>query len=352
MKENVFIDTSIFIAENFFLGKKLEKIGLLANQEKINMLITTVVDEEIKANISKRVVEVKDANSKYKRSLKYKYKIVKNIYELNNIVFNDSNLEQLLLDKYDRFKEYAKIKIIHPQEKFEIAKVLNKYFKSEAPFNISKKKSEFPDAISLKIIEDYCGDKNIRAIHLSSDKDFEGLDYENIEFKNDFGDLIIELTRKVFPENFKDEELVYKFIEENEDKFIELIRFELQLELLIYFHLILNEGIELTTDDINVKELKISKYSVLDIEKNYVSFICKGKYKSVIPQEVNFRLNKEEHSKILSENNFTIKENKFVEAEGVFEMTLHYSYEYRYKAIEGTIEFDEDEKKIKNITPI
>ena len=154
---NIFLDTSIFIQQNFFRGKKLENLAKLASQGFIKLFLTSLNDKEIIKKINDECDKLEEAESLFLRKLETTHKIVKNFYELEEMNnFITKNLRDNLLNKYEDFKDFAKIKIIKTSDYFDIESVIDDYFLNNPPFsNKKEKKSEFPDAISLKIISEY-----------------------------------------------------------------------------------------------------------------------------------------------------------------------------------------------------
>jgi predicted nucleic acid-binding protein len=62
---NVFLDTEVFVAENFYVGtNKLAELSKLAAEGKINLLMSKVTVDECKKRIHKMVAEAREAVNK------------------------------------------------------------------------------------------------------------------------------------------------------------------------------------------------------------------------------------------------------------------------------------------------
>ncbi|MGH1399522.1 MAG: PIN domain-containing protein, partial [Alphaproteobacteria bacterium] len=110
----------------------------------------------------------------------------------------------------NQFFQNPCIKVINVDLSADIDGVLNDYFDMKPPFS-SKKQSEFPDAIVLSSLENWC--KSWRKLYIvSGDPDFENFcsNSKNLIHINSLPDFI---TKALVSKEFQ--EKLYKFFENN-----------------------------------------------------------------------------------------------------------------------------------------
>lgn len=170
----IFIDTSIFENENFFKGYKLLKIAELSKVGTVNAKITEVTYYEVKNRLKENLKKASSSIRKAENLLDNDSKILKNLDEYSHYYpikkFDIDIVYESLIKKFDDFLKSHKIKIVG-LEGAKLKDILKKYFEGEKPFGEGKKKSEFPDAITLDIISNWCKNKSKRAYVLSVDED-------------------------------------------------------------------------------------------------------------------------------------------------------------------------------------
>lgn len=147
-----------------FNGNLLKSLNQFKNSP-INIVISEVVDQEIRKHLAHKFQIARDNTRKLKV---YFQDIGWNNEKINALL---SNLEQTPVDFADtvieEFYDENDIVII-PSIYADISKIVRMYFNQEAPFETSKK-HEFPDAIALKSIEKWAHDKNKKVLVVSSD---------------------------------------------------------------------------------------------------------------------------------------------------------------------------------------
>ena len=159
----VFIDTSVFEANNFFAGSKINGILKLAQDEHIKIILPLITVNEIK---NRAYLNIKTAIDKITSN-----KVIKNIASINGLITQidreavyvefDLMMEQRLKTAKCLLLEYPK----------ETRSVFEKYFKNEFPFGKADKKQEFPDAFAILTIELWCKENNSKCYMLSRDND-------------------------------------------------------------------------------------------------------------------------------------------------------------------------------------
>lgn len=227
LTNQIFLDTSIFIKENFFLGKKLNAFLKHSKSQDIELVITEITIKEVISNIDRFAHE---ANVALKNSLKEfdtKLKIFKNIdslsplFEIKN-TFNYDNEVKKLKEKFTSLvDEYFTIIQIDSNQ---TTKIINDYFNSLPPFKDGKKKNEFPDAFVLNSLESYCKTKKIKMYVVSGDEDI-------LSYKSDFLLPIREYENLLsqISYTFSDKNMLPKvnqIITENKEEIIERINEE------------------------------------------------------------------------------------------------------------------------------
>jgi len=110
---------------------------------------------------------------------------IKPATKLLNLIENiDPTFDEIYIQRASILSK-SKVLIIDYSE-LNIQSVFKKYFKEEYPFNGTDKKSEFPDAFALALIEKWCIEKGIKCKVFSSDKDFLNFKSEYLEITKDY----------------------------------------------------------------------------------------------------------------------------------------------------------------------
>ncbi|MCE5168355.1 PIN domain-containing protein [Paenibacillus profundus] len=168
LTSNVFIDSSIYIKRNFsFNDHLLGQIARLSANNHIKLYISSIVINEVKNKIDDRTKETKSALE----SLRKKGMILRNIKQYD-VVFNHetSNLISSLVKKqFDDFIDNSKVVIV-PVQTVSVDKLLEGYFQMTPPFS-NVKKTEFPDAINLLALDNWCNSNSEQMYVISVDND-------------------------------------------------------------------------------------------------------------------------------------------------------------------------------------
>lgn len=205
--DNIFIDASIFIKENFLEGRRIQQLLKLGAEKQIQIVLTRITVNEIKAKYKRLIISHKEQVGKF-----YALKNTEaGKLLLNNFATLDIGEEFSSL--FDEKLQQANVIIIEYQ-KIEIEKLLNNYFDELPPFNSKNKKNEFPDAITIQLMEEWCEANNQTIKTLSTDKDFEGYHSSFVRFEKTYENYIdqsiksfelyksrVELLHEIFPKN-------------------------------------------------------------------------------------------------------------------------------------------------------
>lgn len=189
---NIFIDTSVFIKENFLLGNKLKAFLKHAEDKEIKLFTTEITIKECLKNLESNFRNSKNLYEKLIKSLGNKGSILKNvdqIYELFNPVFFEPEKE--LENLKEKFSKMMKDNFsILPIDQTVTLKIFDDYFKENSPFKEGNKKSEFPDAFVLNSIESWCKKFDERMYVVSTDPDFGSFISHNLIQIKDYDELL------------------------------------------------------------------------------------------------------------------------------------------------------------------
>ena len=170
---NVFIDTQAFIADNFFNGRNIRRVAEFGNKEVIRIFLTEVTINEIKSNAFKRIGDARSLIFDFKKKLASN-RILNHVEEFQNtlekIKLDINFCEETIQMELKSFIKNGKVNII-PYENAKLTEIMNKYFNQEKPFDSGDKKNEFPDAIVLSALEEWCSLKGEKMYVISGDSD-------------------------------------------------------------------------------------------------------------------------------------------------------------------------------------
>lgn len=199
--EHIILDTNIFIKENFLEGKRIRELLKLSEEEKIKIVMTKITVEEVKNNFKKLSRQALENLAIFRKPFESRVlrnnSVGKHLYDH----IDKKNVEKEFNDDFDAILAKSKVLIIDYSE-INIKSVFDSYFKNEYPFNGADKKSEFPDAFALALIEKWCIENEIKCTIFSSDKDFLNFKSEHLDITKDY-------------EIYLDEKLQYYLTQEN-----------------------------------------------------------------------------------------------------------------------------------------
>lgn len=230
----VALDTEVFDSYNFnYDSQALRTVVILAQQEKIRLLLTSVTLHEIRAHIiegtelSSKAVEqaINDLNKKrFKPQGDIKrIKISANsdlLYDfrkkVQELAPNFEQINQELLDQLDAFLQETNFETIEVDQ-VSVVEIFENYFSGTPPFGEGKKKYEFPDAFALLALQKEAEDRNRIIYVVSGDSDWE-------KFCSSSDDLHLikkldELLETIIRETDSDEvDVCYELYSDKEDE--------------------------------------------------------------------------------------------------------------------------------------
>lgn len=174
----VFIDTSVFKAENFFApGNRIHSLGQLAKEGKIKLLTTEITIQEVRSNINSKVRE--SWNAFEKESIIFRNHPDIDVWRKST---NKKKEIVYLSGLFDDYLAKSKTKVLDYTYCTNAEKVFTDYFEKRKPFGEGKKKDEFPDAFVLTSLERYASEVQQSVIVLSIDSDMS--EYESKSLKH------------------------------------------------------------------------------------------------------------------------------------------------------------------------
>lgn len=225
LTNNIFLDTSIFIKENFFAGAKLKAFFKHQEEENITLITSSIIRSECISNLSKYL---DDSNSQLKKSLKdldQKAKAFKNIksltslFELRNTFDFDEERKVLLSKLEENFDDYFDdIEI----DSSKLPKIIKDYFEENPPFKKGAKKSEFPDAIALNSLESWCREHDEKMYIVSQDSDMLSFESDYLIPIKEYDKLLEQVSFTYSEENFNTK--IEKIISKSEGDIITALR--------------------------------------------------------------------------------------------------------------------------------
>ena len=333
-KDIIFLDTSIFEANNFLEGNRIKEILKLSEEGVIKIVIPKLTYDEILNRIKKNI------EAAYPKFMKCRsdVKILRNIPSIKNI-FNDIAEKEKLIEElkevvHQKFIS-AKIIIIDYSE-IDIREIFENYFNKKFPFSQSKK-CEFPDAFALKTLENWSKEKQVNVKVFSKDNDINNYESENFIIDEEFEDY---LNRKL-SEIAKKKKLLQNInnaIEEYKTEIIEEIKQwtinSIDDISLYYEHTNFYEIHDLSINEINV-ELENFQITSIDDESVTIEIEAKIYFKvDLLIDDENYMI------KDYDTNEWIFLETTYKEIEGVINTTVNVIL---YTDDNEIIEFDIEE---------
>lgn len=270
-KEVVFIDTSVYIAENFFApNNRINSLCDLAAKGVIGIVSTEITDNEVLQHF-KEAVSVAWSNIKNNGNVLACYD------ETRKLLFKDTKKQWLKNCEvsFRKFKERVKVYTISYDYCDDVKSVFDKYFNVEKPFGEGRKKHEFPDAFVLQMLEHYCERNGLKhLVILSKDKDMKEYKSEHLIYKDYVSYITEKLTEADILEKIK------KTIEEEENQLCSDIKDKLEDELLDtrYYYGLFNTEDSPDVEIINCKVERDNDFSV--ISKDGDGFLIELNFRS------------------------------------------------------------------------
>ncbi len=174
-KDVVFIDTSVFKANNYFSAtSKINKLAELASKGRISIVLTSITKAEIIKHLTRDIENARKSVRKKDNDVLRNIKGTDDYFSaLDNI-----DAEKTAIEMVNAFVKRSEAYVIGLEYCKDIEGIFKKYFKQEFPFS-EKKQKEFPDAFSLAALEGYNRSRQYKMVVLSTDPDMQN--YESDE---------------------------------------------------------------------------------------------------------------------------------------------------------------------------
>jgi hypothetical protein len=186
-KDIVFIDTSVYVKEKYFSeGNAICALYKLAKEGIIDLVSTDITNQEILRHIQKDCLEAFS-------TMKKECNVLRNI-SLYKDSFNRANKAVIEKETKELLEKNMKAAGVYTMgyncDERDVRDIFNSFFGEKAPFS-NHKKSEFPDAFVLKILENYASKNRLTITILSTDDDMQKYDAYRL-YKVDYKEYLID----------------------------------------------------------------------------------------------------------------------------------------------------------------
>lgn len=174
MSLNLFLDTEVIYSNNFdFVNSRVFKsLRKCVDHDLVKLYVTDITYNEVLNRIEKNCRSAHEVL----KSVNKDVRILTNIEEFYSISRKEScdthieNIQQIFYN----FIADTGLEVVS-YDKVDIKRITEPYFQEKPPFNKSLKKNEFPDSISLLIIEQWILENDKDTEVASGDGDFKDL---------------------------------------------------------------------------------------------------------------------------------------------------------------------------------
>lgn len=171
----ILIDTSIF--DNY--GLRLET-GLLGKLKQFKngpaeLVLPDIIINEVRSHLESKIKISRNALEKSINDAKDHLFFSGSALETaKEVLINSAEIVNLASTRLDSFINESGATVLVSDDFVSVASLVDMYFSNKPPFSESgKKKSEFPDAIALKAVEEWAEEEGKSVIAISQDKDWE-----------------------------------------------------------------------------------------------------------------------------------------------------------------------------------
>jgi hypothetical protein len=169
----IFLDTNTYETKNFqFEAYELAKLKQFITSDHAYLLVTDTTVREVKKHLSAKAIEPVSAI----KAVQKEAMILRNVPDLPwHGIFErvtPKDITERLLSQFDRYISGPNVEIV-PVANADIATVFDAYFSGTPPFDGPGKKSEFPDAFVLDVINKISKNRGHKLYVVSNDGDFK-----------------------------------------------------------------------------------------------------------------------------------------------------------------------------------
>lgn len=266
---NIFVDTQAFMRQCFrFEGAVLKRIEQLGKDGLINILISEVVSREVKSKLAEQM----DNAYQSFRSMQKNLEVLESASPLIDFSIDIRGLKGIAESRWDKYLLESKATILSSNDICN-SKLLEYYFGGTYPFSEGKKKSEFPDAISVLSLQSWLNRTKEAVYVISQDKDLKGFcEGEqlciSLEKISEFIDIYNQEEEKL-------SESVRKYIEDDIDWLTELIKTEYLNKGFVY-----DGNYEAEVGEVVVEKITIQEIDIIEVESKRAVIECSVVIKS------------------------------------------------------------------------
>ena len=162
----VFLDTEVFIHANFnYKSPRFKSLMAQASAGRTKVFLTDLTLREIEANI-RRLVDAAAASMKPPKVLKNSDQPhVRALFK----ELDAASIQKELCGQLEKYLKVVKATILKVPPAV-LPLVLDAYFKKQPPFGLNKNKAEFPDALVLQTLREWCAKNDSDIAVVSQDK--------------------------------------------------------------------------------------------------------------------------------------------------------------------------------------
>jgi len=168
-KDIVFIDTSVYVKEKYFSeGNAICALFKLAKEGIVSLVSTDITNQEVFRHMRKDCLE---AFSKMKKNCNVlrNVSLYKNAFDRANKVVVEKEIQEIIEKNMKAAQVYT---MGYNLGENDVKYIFDAYFREKAPFS-DHKKSEFPDAFVLAMLDNYGRKNGVRIVVLSDDDDMQ-----------------------------------------------------------------------------------------------------------------------------------------------------------------------------------
>lgn len=330
----IFLDTSIFEANNFLEGKRINEILKLSEEGNIKIVLPKLTFDEI-INRIKKNIEI--ASSKFSKC-RNETRVLRNIPSLKDKLetFDIEKAQKDLIDIVEKKFSNAKIVIIDYQL-MDIKEIFDGYFSQSYPFSQGKK-DEFPDAFALKIIENWSKDKNLKIKVFAKDNDINNYTSDYLIIGDKFEtylDLKLQEIAKEKELYQKINNAINKYRKNIIDEIINWVSFEIDDYTKYYKY-----SNYLEVHDIEIKKINVElgKHQITSVDDEYIAlqFKVKINFKVELTIDDEDYMYKDDDTKdwvFLETTNLIVNEERYVDIDTLFYLEENEIIDYEIEEI-------------------
>lgn len=166
------IDNETLKSNGYKFDEGLLKAMCQFKTSPVKVIQSDIVHNEAVKHIGEEITKAKTEVQKALRSAKLQLKIkAKQLDEATNLLSIDGDELEIAHQRIREYYNQIGAELIESDKYLDVNKLMEMYFKTEAPFELKKdKKNEFPDAIALLSLENWAEENNVNVIAVTKDK--------------------------------------------------------------------------------------------------------------------------------------------------------------------------------------